>query len=188
MTTLLSQRTQDQVTREAACRLFNAAATLQKMMKLTEKQIRDLIFPVGFYHTKAKRIKDICSLLIEKYHGKIPETREKLLSLKGVGRKTANLVLAAAFNKDVICVDTHVHRISNRLGFVKTNHPFETEIALMRAVPKPYWKKINYILVAFGQTICRPVKPACRKCPVKEDCPSVKMMLSSLNAMNITGD
>ncbi len=168
--TILSLRTKDQITAKASENLFKVADTPEKIIKLTEEEIQKLIYPVGFYKNKAKIIKDISKIIIEKYNSKVPDSLEELLSLKGVGRKTANLVLSEGFNKPAICVDTHVHRISNRLKLVNTKTPEETEFQLMEKIPKKYWKDINFIFVAFGQTICKPVKPKCTECPINDYC------------------
>lgn len=170
VSTLLSLRTKDEVTAPAAKRLLEKAGTPEAMLKLGEDRIRELIFPVGFYPTKAKRLMEISAILIEKYHGEVPSSMEELLGLPGVGRKTANLVLVEGFGIPAICVDTHVHRISNRLGYVRTKTPEETEMALRKKLPLPYWVSYNEILVAFGQILCRPVSPWCSKCPVREIC------------------
>jgi len=170
ISTIISLRTKDQITAEASERLFKIADTPEKILKLSEKEIAEAIYPAGFYRNKAKTIKEISKILVEKYNGKVPDTLEGLLSLPGVGRKTANLVLALSFNKPAICVDVHVHRISNRLGIVNTKTPEETEFALMEKVPKKYWNRINDLLVAFGQTICKPISPHCSICPVKHLC------------------
>ena len=166
VSTILSLRTKDEVTAKAAIRLFEIAKKPEEILKIDEQTIQKAIYPVGFYKTKAKRLKQISKILIEKHDKKVPDTMEKLLNLPGVGRKTANLVLIEGFKKIGICVDTHVHRISNRIEYVKTKTPEETEFALRKKLPKQYWIKYNEILVAFGQTICRPVSPFCSKCPV----------------------
>ncbi len=170
---ILSLRTKDEVTKEASKRLFEAASTPEEMLKLSEEEIAKLIYPVGFYNTKAKNIKEICRTLVEKYNGRVPDTMDELLKLKGVGRKTANLVLVEGYDKPGICVDTHVHRICNRLGWVQTKTPEETERELRRILPRKYWKEINRWFVAFGKTICRPISPLCSKCPVEELCPKI---------------
>ena len=170
ISTVISLRTKDQVTAEASERLFNIADNPYDMMKLTEEEIAKAIYPAGFYRNKAKTIKSISRIIVEKYGGNVPDSLKDLLKLPGVGRKTANLVLALSFNKPAICVDIHVHRITNRLGFVKTKTPEETERKLMEKVPPEHWNKINDLLVAFGQTICRPVSPLCSKCPVEAYC------------------
>jgi len=173
ISTIISLRTKDEVTAKASERLFKLADNPFDMVKLSEEQIAKAIYPAGFYKNKAKTILEVSKTLIEKYNGKVPDKLEELLKLKGVGRKTANLVLSLAFGKPAICVDIHVHRICNRLGFVKTKTPEETEFELMKKVPKKYWSKINNLLVAFGQTICKPVSPLCSKCPVEKYCEKV---------------
>ena len=171
--TNLSLRTKDEMTAKAAKRLFQVARTPQELLKLDEEEIASLIYPVGFYKRKAKQLKEIAKILVEKYGGKVPDTLEELLKLPGVGRKTANLVITEAFGKDGICVDTHVHRITNRLGYVKTKTPEETEMALREKLPKEHWKEINELLVALGQTICHPTSPKCSECPVNDLCPKI---------------
>ncbi|MDY0017870.1 MAG: endonuclease III [Candidatus Delongbacteria bacterium] len=171
ISTLLSLRTKDEVTAQASYRLFEKADTPEKMVRLCEEEIQKLIFPVGFYKTKAKTIIETSRILIDKYRSKVPDSLDELLNFKGVGRKTANLVLALGYGQDTICVDTHVHRISNRWGAVSTKTPEETEFALMEKIPRKYWSEINDLLVAFGQTVCRPIGPKCGGCKVK-DCPS----------------
>ncbi len=173
ISTIISLRTKDEVTAEASERLFKLADNPYDMLKLSEEEIAKAIYPAGFYRNKAKTIKKISRILVEKYTDQVPDSLEELLKLPGVGRKTANLVLALSFNKPAICVDVHVHRITNRLGFVKTKTPEETEQELMKKVPKKYWNKINDLLVAFGQTICKPVSPFCSKCPVSQYCEKV---------------
>ncbi|MEA1967354.1 MAG: endonuclease III [Thermodesulfobacteriota bacterium] len=170
VSTLISLRTKDEVTIKASARLFARAATPRQMINTGNKVIAELIYPAGFYHTKAKRIVAISTILIQKHHGKVPETMEELLALPGVGNKTANLVLVEAFGQDAICVDTHVHRISNRTGYVKTKSPDKTEEALRKKLPVKFWKEYNEILVAFGQVICRPISPWCSRCPVFDIC------------------
>ncbi|MFA7122901.1 MAG: endonuclease III [Candidatus Delongbacteria bacterium] len=171
ISTLLSLRTKDEVTAQASYRLFEKADTPEKMIRLTEEEIQKLIFPVGFYKNKANTIIETSRILINKYGSKVPDSLDELLNFKGVGRKTANLVLALGYGQDTICVDTHVHRISNRWGAVSTKTPEETEFALMEKIPRKYWREINDLLVAFGQTLCRPIGPKCKECRVK-DCPS----------------
>lgn len=170
ISTLLSLRTKDEITLAASKRLFRLARTPRQMMRLSERKVRELIYPVGFYKTKAKRILEICRTLLEKYQGKVPHRMEDLLRLKGVGRKTANLVLTLGFQELGICVDTHVHRIANRLGMVRTKTPEQTEFALRKTLPRKYWIRSNDLLVAFGQTLCRPVSPWCSRCPVEGYC------------------
>ncbi|MDM8542371.1 endonuclease III [Desulfococcaceae bacterium HSG9] len=171
VSTILSLRTKDEVTGKASARLFSVARTPLEILETDEAHLRKLIYPVGFYPTKAKRLKEISRILIDKYNSEVPDTIEELLKLPGVGRKTANLVLVEGFHKDAICVDTHVHRISNRIGYTKTPTPDKTEFALRKKLPKRYWVKYNELLVAFGQTICRPISPFCSKCPVNTICP-----------------
>ncbi len=173
ISTIISLRTKDQVTAQASERLFKIAKTPEDILKLSEEEIQKAIYPAGFYKNKAKTIKEIARIIVEKYNGKVPDTLEELLKLPGVGRKTANLVLALSFGKPAICVDIHVHRITNRLGFVKTKNPEETEKQLMEKVPVKDWNRINDLLVAFGQTICKPVSPLCSKCPVEKYCEKV---------------
>ncbi|WP_457569293.1 endonuclease III domain-containing protein [Desulfurobacterium sp.] len=173
ISTILSLRTKDEVTAKASERLFKKADNPYDMVKLSEEEIEKLIYPVGFYRNKAKTIKEICKTLIEKYNGKVPDSLDELLKLKGVGRKTANLVVTLGFDKPGICVDTHVHRIMNRIGYVKTKTPEETEFALRKKLPKKYWKIINELLVALGQHICHPTSPKCSVCPIKDYCRKV---------------
>jgi endonuclease-3 len=168
--TVISQRTKDEVTYTVAERLFEKYPTPKDMKNASVDEIAKLIYPAGFYKEKAKKIKEIARIIDEEYGGKVPDTLEELLKLPGVGRKTANIVLSRCFGKDAIPVDTHVHRISNRLGWVHTKTPEETEIALMEILPKKYWRDINELLVMFGRMICRPVAPRCEECPVKDYC------------------
>lgn len=168
---ILSLRTRDETTEKASARLFSLAKMPREMLKLSTKQIEKTIYPVGFYKTKAVRIKGICKDLIEKYNSNVPNNMEELLKLKGVGRKTANIVMTYGFGfKNHIAVDTHVHRIPNRLGWVHTKKPEQTEIELMKIVPKKYWKDLNDNFVQFGQNICKPVGPKCDICPVNKYC------------------
>lgn len=168
---LLSLRTRDETTGPAARRLFELAATPEAMLGLNATDIERAIYPVGFYRTKARAILEICRTLVTHFHGKVPNDLDALLTLKGVGRKTANLVLTQGFGAPGICVDTHVHRISNRWGYVRTRNPHATEMALRRKLPAQYWVEYNDLLVAFGQTICAPTSPRCSICPVAEYCP-----------------
>ena len=170
---ILSLRTQDTTTGPASDRLFAAAATPQTMLGLTARRIERLIYPVGFYRTKARVILGICRDLIERFEGCVPETIDELLTLNGVGRKTANLVVTMGYNKPGICVDTHVHRISNRWGYVKTRNPEETEMALRAKLPRRYWIGYNDLLVSFGQNICVPISPRCSTCPITTLCPRI---------------
>ena len=168
--TVLSLRTKDEVTAKAADRLFQVADNPYDMMKIDEEEIAALIYPVGFYRRKARNIKEICRVLINKYNGKVPDNIDELLKLPGVGRKTANLVVTLGYGKSGICVDTHVHRISNRLGYVDTKTPEETEFALRKKLPEEYWIEINDLLVSLGQHICHPTSPKCSQCPIEEYC------------------
>jgi endonuclease-3 len=170
---LLSLRTRDETTGPAAARLFALAGSAAEMGRLPVEAIERAIYPVGFYHTKANAILEICRVLVERHGSKVPDTIEGLLELKGVGRKTANLVLALGFQQPAICVDTHVHRISNRWGYVRTNTPEQTEFALRRKLPKAYWLVYNDLLVAFGQNVCLPISPRCTPCPLHEMCPKI---------------
>lgn len=167
---VLSLRTKDSTTAEASKRLFKAADTPAGMIRLPARRIAKLIYPVGFYRNKAKFILAISRSIIRDFDGRVPDNLEDLLKLKGVGRKTANLVLGLGYNIPAICVDTHVHRITNRLGWVKTATPHETEEALKQIVPKRHWIRLNTILVAFGQNVCVPVSPFCSRCFVYARC------------------
>ncbi|MCM8783666.1 MAG: endonuclease III [Candidatus Omnitrophica bacterium] len=167
---LLSLRTQDKTTDKATKGLFSLATTPQEMLRLSLREIEKAIYPVGFYRVKARNIKRICKILIDRFDGKVPSDLETLLSLPGVGRKTANLVLTEGFNKLGICVDTHVHRISNRLGFVETKTAKESEFALRKLLPQKYWKEFNYLLVTYGQNVCKPLRPLCAKCKIYTYC------------------
>jgi endonuclease III len=172
--TVLSARTQDATTLAASTRLFEIASTPQTMARLTVKRIERLIYPVSFYRHKARHVKSTCQRLVDVYGGRVPMTMEELLTLPGVGRKTANLVLILAFNSQRnICVDTHVHRIANRLGWIRTRTPEETEQALYKATDARWWPYINLYLVTWGQNICRPVYPRCSDCVVQDRCPRI---------------
>ena len=170
---ILSLRTQDATTAKASHRLFAVADSPQAMVKLTAKKIEKLIYPVGFYKTKAKNILQICPTLIDQYGDKVPDEIDELLKLPGVGRKTANLVVTLGYHKPGICVDTHVHRISNRWGYVRTKTPEKSEFALRDKLPKQYWIEYNNLLVNFGQHLCRPISPVCSQCPVKKYCQQI---------------
>jgi len=170
---ILSHRTKDEVTYPAAKRLFKIAKNPKEMLGLSKRQIERAIFPVGFYKTKAKRIKDICSVLLKAYNGKVPNNFNELLKLKGVGRKTAGIVLTHGFGIPAMPIDTHCHRIANRLGWVKTRTPEQTERALMAIVPKRHWIELNELLVKHGQTICKPINPYCSKCFIARYCKKV---------------
>jgi len=170
---VLSLRTKDDTTRGAAMRLFELADNPKDMLRLKKKIIEKAIYPVGFYRNKAENILEICRALINKYHSKIPDEIDELLKLKGVGRKTANLVVTLGYNKPGICVDTHVHRISNRFGYVKTKAPEETENALRKKLPKRHWIIYNDLLVTHGQNICKPISPMCSRCSVERYCDKI---------------
>jgi endonuclease-3 len=167
---ILSLRTQDRTTGPASERLFQLAGTPAELSRMKIPNIEKAIYPVGFYRVKARTIRALSRELIEKHGSGVPDTMEGLLSLKGVGRKTANLVLTRGFNKYGICVDTHVHRITNRWGLIMTKTPDETEQALRSLLPKRYWKNLNMKLVAFGQAICQPVSPFCSRCGIEAYC------------------
>ena len=170
ISTMLSLRTKDVATRDASMRLFEKAGNPKEMLKLSEEKIAKLIYPVGFYRVKAKNILEVSKIIIEDYDGKVPDEIDELLKLKGVGRKVANLVVTEAFDKDGICVDTHVHRISNRFGYVSTKKPEQTEFALRKKLPKEYWRVYNDTLVIYGQNLCKPINPMCDKCSVSKYC------------------
>jgi endonuclease-3 len=173
ISTILSLRTKDDTTRDASARLFARAADAQSLVVVPESEIAELIFPVGFYKTKAKTIVQVCRDLIETYGGKVPDDLDELLKLKGVGRKTANLVITLGYGIPGICVDTHVHRISNRLGYVRTKTPEQTETALREKLPLHYWIEYNDLLVTWGQNVCRPISPFCSKCVILGHCGQV---------------
>ncbi|MCL5124172.1 MAG: endonuclease III [Deltaproteobacteria bacterium] len=168
--TILSLRTKDEVTRSASKRLFEKVSTPAELIALSESQIAETIFPVGFYKTKAKTLIELCKKLLNDYEGNVPDDLDELLKLKGVGRKTANLVMTLGFGKLGVCVDTHVHRISNRVGYVKTRTPEQTEMALREKLPKKYWIEYNDLLVTWGQNVCRPISPLCSKCAILNYC------------------
>lgn len=175
---ILSLRTKDEITHQASKRLFRIAPNVESMAKLSASQIKKAIYPVGFYKNKTQTISKICNILLKKYQGKVPATLDELLSLPGVGRKTANLVLTLGFGRPGICVDTHVHRITNRWGYVNTKTPEQTEFALRKRLPPSYWIQFNTLLVNFGQKVCRPVSPFCSRCPVKNFCERKKVTKS----------
>lgn len=171
---ILSLRTKDEVTEKASIKLLKKYNTPEKILKLSTKKIESLIYPVGFYKTKAKRIKDISETLIKNYNGEVPDDFNELLKLKGVGRKTANIVMVYGHKKQgFLPIDTHCHRLPNRIGWIKTKTPEETEIALKKILPKKYWDDFNLLFVTFGQTICVPVSPFCSKCPIQMFCKKV---------------
>ena len=167
---LLSLRTKDATTREASERLFHLARTPQRMRRLSPQTIERAIYPVGFYRTKARTIRSVCQTLLARHGGRVPDDLDALLAIKGVGRKTANLVITLAFQQDGICVDTHVHRISNRWGYVRTKTPEQTEMALRRRLPRRYWQRYNDLLVTLGQNLCHPTSPWCSRCPLTRLC------------------
>ena len=174
---LISLRTKDEVTGEASARLFRLARTPRTMASLPAATISTAIYPAGFYRTKGKTIRNVSRTILERHGGKVPDEMDALLALKGIGRKTANLVLTIGFGKPGICVDTHVHRISNRLGIVRTKTPVETEFALRRVLPSRYWIPYNDLLVTFGQNVCKPISPLCTTCPVCDLCPQMDVGL-----------
>jgi endonuclease III len=172
--TMLSAQTKDAVTHEASTRLFRVARTPRTMAALPVSRIERLIYPVSFYRNKARHVKAACRQVLERFGGRVPDRMDDLLTLPGVGRKTANLVLILSHgSRDNICVDTHVHRIANRLGWVRTRTPEQTEQALYRVVPRRFWSKVNLYLVTWGQNVCRPVYPRCRVCVVSGECPKI---------------
>jgi endonuclease-3 len=174
ISTMLSAQTRDPVTAAASARLFRIARTPRAMVKLTGKQIEKLIYPVSFYRHKAKHVTETCRILVDRFNGRVPSTMEELLMLPGVGRKTANLVLILSFKSlKNICVDTHVHRISNRLGWVTTRTPEETEQALYKGTSARWWPYINLYLVTWGQNVCRPIYPRCGACVISGHCPRI---------------
>ena len=171
---ILSLRTNDKTTYPATLRMLKLAKTPLEMSKINPKVLAKAIYPVGFYENKAKQIIELSRQIVEELDGKIPDEIEELIKFKGVGRKTANLVLAKGFNKPAICVDVHVHRIFNRLGYIETKTPEETEFALRKKLPVKYWMDINTLLVTHGQNVCKPIKPICKDCPIIEYCKSAK--------------
>ena len=170
ISTMLSLRTKDSTTRDASMRLFEKAGNPKDMLKLSEEEIAKLIYPVGFYRVKAKNILEVSQTIIDDYNGKVPDEIDELLKLRGVGRKVANLVITEAFDKYGICVDTHVHRISNRFGYVSTKKPEQTEFALRKKLPKKYWRVYNDTLVIYGQNLCKPINHLCNQCSVSKYC------------------
>lgn len=173
ISTILSLRTKDAVTAAASQRLFALADTPATILQLTPRQIERAIYPAGFYRVKARNILKVCRALIEQHNHRVPDEIDALVELPGVGRKTANLVVTLGFGKPGICVDTHVHRITNRWGYVTTKTPEQTEMALRKKLPRAYWIEINDELVALGQNICHPTSPKCSICPVRADCDRV---------------
>jgi endonuclease-3 len=167
---IISLRTKDKITAVSSERLFRLAQTPQEMAQLPVAKIESAIYPAGFYKVKAGRLRNISADILERFHGRVPDTIDDLLTLEGVGRKTANLVVTLGYGKPGICVDTHVHRITNRWGIVRTETAYETEYALREILPRRYWKELNGLLVAFGQGICRPVSPLCSQCRIRSAC------------------
>ncbi len=170
---LISLRTTDAVTGPAAARLFRLAATPRAMARLSPRAIAGAIYPAAFYRSKGRTLRDVCRALLDEFGGRVPDSFEALLRLKGVGRKTANLVVTLGYGRPGICVDTHVHRIANRLGLVRTVTPEATEFALRAVLPRRHWIPLNDLLVAFGQNLCRPLSPFCSRCPIAALCPRV---------------
>jgi endonuclease-3 len=168
---ILSARTKDELSEKISRKIFEKVKEPKDLLKFREDELAKEIYPVGFYRIKAKNLLKLAKIIIEKHNGKVPEKMEELLELPGVGRKTANIVLSYAFNKPAIAVDTHVHRIFNRWDFVNTKNPEETETELRKKLPKKLWKKVNNLLVNFGKTICKPIKPLCKECPINQVCP-----------------
>lgn len=167
---ILSLRTNDKTTYPATLRMLDLAKTPQEMINISEDDLANAIYPVGFYKNKARQIIELSKAIVENLEGKVPDTIENLIKFNGVGRKTANLVLAKGFGIPAICVDVHVHRIFNRIGYVKTKTPDETEFALRKKLPQKYWLDINTLMVTHGQNVCKPTKPKCDECPIKEYC------------------
>ena len=171
---ILSLRTKDEITEKASYNLLKKYNSPEKILKLSEKQIQKLIYPTGFYKTKTKRIKEISKTIIEKYNGKVPQDFNELIKLKGVGRKTANIVMLYGFKKTgYLPIDTHCHRIPNRLGWIQTKNPEQTETELKKILPKKYWDDFNHLFVKFGQTTCLPISPLCSKCPINKYCKKI---------------
>ena len=175
---MLSTRTQDGTTLKVSKRLFLIADTPEKIVRLKASELEKIIYPVGFYRNKARHILSACKELIEKYESQVPDEIETLLKLPGVGRKTANLVVTKGYGKPGICVDTHVHRIFNRLGYITTTNPGQTELHLRKKLPREFWIEINDLLVSMGQNICRPLSPKCSKCPVESFCDKIGVIKS----------
>ncbi|MDR0323869.1 MAG: endonuclease III [Treponema sp.] len=170
VSTILSLRTKDEVTLAASERLLEIAVSPAELAAMKTAAIEKLIYPAGFYRNKTASLKKIAAILLEQYGGKVPSSMDDLLALPGVGRKTANLVLNEAFDINAICVDIHVHRISNRCGWLSSKTPEETEMILRKILPLRFWKKINYLLVLYGQKLCRPVSPFCSRCVIERHC------------------
>lgn len=178
ISTMISLRTKDEVTAASSARLFGRADTPTQMLQLDEKTIAELIFPAGFYRNKARHIRECSQIIQDRFGGTVPSKQEDLLGLPGVGIKTANLTLNLGFNIPAICVDTHVHRISNRMGWVNTDSPEKTEVELRKQLPKKYWIEINKLLVLYGKKTCTPQSPHCSRCPVRNHCAQVSVVRS----------
>lgn len=170
---ILSLRTNDKTTYPATLRMLKLGKTPADFARCDVKKLEKAIYPVGFYANKAKQIVELSKILVEKYNSQVPNSIEELCKFNGVGRKTANLTVARGFNEPAICVDVHVHRIFNRIGYVKTKTPDETELALREKLPKKYWIDINTLLVTHGQNVCKPIKPKCEECPIKDCCEKI---------------
>ncbi len=167
---ILSARTKDETTEVVCKKLFKRIKKPEDLIRIGKIKLETILKPIGFYRQKAKYLKQTAKILLEKYNGNVPDSFDELIKLPGVGRKTANLVLSLSFGKNTICVDTHVHRISNRLGIVKTKTPFETEVELKKVLPEKWWSRINTIFVLYGKTVCTPINPKCDDCVVREYC------------------
>jgi endonuclease III len=178
VTTILSARTKDQTTAEVSRRLFKKVKTYKDLNKITLKQMEKLIHPIGFFRTKAKHLKQLPAVLEKEFGGKVPASIDEMCKLPGVGRKTANLVMTVAFDKNAICVDVHVHRICNRMGYLKTSSPYDTEMKLREILPKRYWKTWNSHLVSYGQMLCFPVRPSCSTCTIRKYCKRIGVTAS----------
>jgi endonuclease-3 len=178
VSTLISLRTKDEVTLQSSRRLFQEASSFTALLQIEESRIAELIYPAGFYKTKAARLREIARIVTDEWSGSLPDDVESLLALPGVGRKTANLVVSLGFNKPGLCVDTHVHRITNRFGWVKTTNPEKTEFALRKLLPEKYWRPVNDYLVSYGQVICRPTSPHCSICRLNDTCPKIGVIRS----------
>ncbi len=173
---LLSLRTQDKNTEKASNKLFAVARTPEQILSLKDEELENLIFSSGHYKKKARTLKHVSKAILEEFDGKVPEEKEELMSIKGIGPKTANIVLAFAFGKDALPIDTHCHRIPNRLGWINTKKPEQTEIEISKLLPKEYWKDFNAIFVQLGQTICKPISPLCSTCPINIYCPKIGVL------------
>lgn len=175
---LLSLRSKDETTERVSKQLFAVANTPKQILALSDKRLQKLIFSSGHYKKKAATLKHVSKEILERFEGRVPDTEEELLSIKGIGRKTANIVLCLSYNKQCIPIDTHCHRIPNRIGWIKTKNPDETEQELMKIVPKKYWMNFNEIFVLFGRTMCLPISPLCNQCPIRKYCKRVNVINS----------